>query len=248
MPPRSPTRDVFGRLLALAFAAVVSSFFASTVIVEQSSSSVVGLAEDIIHNTAPSIEHLARVRKSVLEAELSLLHIVEDPVVRDATNKRLDAALRDADAGTRAYLALAPTKNEQPRMLELQQAWLHLVSTIRDTRSLAEKEGRDAAAAAFLDKVEPARARFLEAVTEVMEHNAVIGREHASEIRRIRARDGRSPRLTCARWRIAPRSSNNSQGASPTTFAVPCRRRGSARSSPDERRPTTQFASSAGGS
>jgi hypothetical protein len=80
MPPRTQRANPGARSLVLAFVAVVGSFFASNLIVEQSSRAISDLAVRIIEDSSPSIEYLARVRKSVLEAELALLHFVSDPV------------------------------------------------------------------------------------------------------------------------------------------------------------------------
>jgi signal transduction histidine kinase len=175
-----------GKLLAVAFAAVVGSFFAMNVIVDRSSRTVGELAESIIYNTAPSIEVLARVRKSVLESEVTLIHDVEDGTSSQHKDA-LDAALRDADESVRAYLQLEPTPGEHPLMLAVQAGAVKFQEAVRDVRAVARTD-HAAALDAFVTQVEPARRQLLEAVTSVIEHNAVRGREAAMKIRAVRER------------------------------------------------------------
>jgi signal transduction histidine kinase len=188
MPPRTQRANPGARSLVLAFVAVVGSFFASNLIVEQSSRAISDLAVRIIEDSSPSIEYLARVRKSVLEAELALLHFVSDPVGGPTTLPTLDDALRDVDKNTRAYLALPPNAGENALFVDVRASWIDFSAAISETRRMAAAKMTAEAYASLSEKVEPARARFLEAVTRVMEHNAVYGRETASEIRRVRLR------------------------------------------------------------
>src|SRR4051794_26629225 len=87
------TTNGAGRLLWLAFAAVVSSFFLTTFIVQRASTSVSTLSESIIANSGPSIEHLASVRRAVLEAELNLSRFVYEPQRRLGVGVSLDAEM-----------------------------------------------------------------------------------------------------------------------------------------------------------
>lgn len=188
MPSRTQRVNPGARSLVLAFVAVVGSFFASNLVVDQSSRAIGELAERIIENTSPSIEHLARVRKSVLEAELALVHLVRDPVVGPTTVPTLDAALRDVDKNTRAYLVLPPNPGENALFVDVRESWVELSAAISETRRLAAGNMTAQAETALSQRVEPARAHLLEVVTRVMEYNAVYGRETASEIRRVRVR------------------------------------------------------------
>lgn len=184
-----------GKMLALAFAAVVSSFFAASFIVQRASGDIGALSEGIIFNASPSIEHLARVRRAVLEAELTLAHLLHEPARRSEAGRVLEADLRHVSESTRAYLNLPALPGEQPLRLEVQSSWLRFEGALQRARSLmAATPGPEEIVAAGRD-VEATRQHFLEAVTRAIEHDAVYGRELAEEIREIRKRSRRLANL-----------------------------------------------------
>lgn len=107
MPSKlSPGNAVSGKMLSLAFAAVVGSFLVTNLIVQRSSAAIGELSEHIIYNSAPSIEHLASVRRSVLEAELLLTRFIHEPMLRPELGRSLDTALTQVEQGTRESLIL----------------------------------------------------------------------------------------------------------------------------------------------
>lgn len=193
--PRSPNdpggNDVSGAALWLAFVVVVASFFVSSIVVQRSSNAVARLAESIIENSAPSIEGMARVRRSVLETELALSHLVERPAERARQAATLDAALADTRRNMRQYLSLAVYPDEQPLRLELQESWLSFQIAVNATRDLATTGAQSDAESSFSKSVEPARRRMLEDATKIIETNAAHGRELASTIRSTRERSVR---------------------------------------------------------
>lgn len=186
----APTTGDQRVVLALAFAAVVGSFAAANVVVDRSSATVSHRAEEIIQVTAPNIEYLARVRDKVLEAELSLSRSLESPAALAKNAPALDEALRDAETNAKAYFATAPTPGEHSLMLSMQQGWLQFSTAVANVRRI-DPTKHEEALESFVESVEPARARLLEAATRIIEHNAVAGRDAATDIRHIRERTGR---------------------------------------------------------
>src|SRR5438067_4535072 len=77
-----PRGDLPGWRLWLALVAVVGSFAASNFIVQRSSSAVATLAASMLDVAAPSIERMAAARRSVLQAEVLLLELAEQPTKR----------------------------------------------------------------------------------------------------------------------------------------------------------------------
>jgi signal transduction histidine kinase len=180
--------DVFGKLLCLAFAAVVGSFLVTNFIVQRSSTAVDALSEGIIYNSAPSIEHLASIRREALEAELILSRFIHEPTHRSELEGDLEETLTRVKEGTREYLTLAPLPGEQSVRMDVHEAWLHFDKAVRQARE-AVGSNADAEASALLDEaVEPTGRRILEAVTLAIEHNAARGRDIAESIRDSRYR------------------------------------------------------------
>jgi signal transduction histidine kinase len=175
-------------MLSLAFAAVVGSFLVTNFIVQRSSAAVGALSESIIHNSAPSIEHLSVVRRSVLETELALSRFIHEPTLRPELGRTLEAELTRAKEGTLEYLSLPISPGEQSLWMDVQASWLHFENAVKQARELAESNANTEASAVFSQKVEPAGRRILENVTRVIEYNAVRGREMAATIRTTRHR------------------------------------------------------------
>src|SRR3712207_3936626 len=147
--------DVSGKMLALAFAAVVGSFLVTSFIVQRSSAAVNALSEGIIYNSAPSIEHLASVRRAVLEAELLLSRFIHEPTLRPELGQQLEAALARVKQGTREYLVLAPAPGEQPVRLDVQEAWLHFDDAVRQVHETVGSGTEAESEALFTREVEP---------------------------------------------------------------------------------------------
>lgn len=177
---------VSGRMLSLAFAAVVGSFLAANLIVQRSSAAVGTLSERIIYNSAPSIEHLALVRRSVLEAELLLTRFIHEPMLRGELEPSLNDALARAEEGTRRYLILPPFPGEQAMNLDVQESWLRFDTAVTQARAAAKAGADTKAGELFAQQVEPTGRRLLEHVTLAIEYNAVRGRELAANIRETR--------------------------------------------------------------
>lgn len=184
LPPTG--KDVSGRMLWLAFAAVVGSFLVTNFIVQRSSAAVGALSESIIHNSAPSIEHLAVVRRSVLETELALSRFIHEPRLRPELGQSLDAASVRVKKATYEYLRLPAYPDEQALWVDVQESWMHFDDAVRHARELAEANADAEANAMFSQKVEPAGRRILEVVTRAIEHNAIRGGELAANIRETR--------------------------------------------------------------
>jgi signal transduction histidine kinase len=175
-------------MLWLAFAAVVGSFLVTNFIVHRSSAAVGALAEGIIHNSAPSIEHLAAVRRAVLETELALSRFIHEPALRPELGRTLEAERTRVMAGTHEYLSLPVSPGEQRLWMDVQTSWLRFDSAVRQARELAESDANAEASDLFRRKVEPAGRHILEDVTRAIEYNAVLGREMAADIRETRQR------------------------------------------------------------
>lgn len=186
--PLPPGAAVSGRTLSLAFAAVVGSFLAANVIVQRSSAAVGALSEDIIYNSAPSIEHLASVRRSVLEAELLLSRFIHEPSHRPELGRSLEAALVRVKEETHAYLILPAFPGEQAVGLDVQESWARFDTAIRHVRATAESNANAEASALFDREVEPTGQRILEDITRAIEFNAVRGRRTAASIHETRRR------------------------------------------------------------
>lgn len=189
MPSALPRRtDVSWKLLVIAFAAVVGSFFATSLIVQRSSAAVGVLSEDIIYNAAPSIEHLALVRRSVLEVELVLTRFINEPKRRPELARDLDDALARARRSLSGYLALTAFPGEETVRMNLQESWLRFDNAVTRARTVAESNAEAGEGALFDREIEPSGQRLLEDVTRAIEYNAVRGRELAERIRETRRR------------------------------------------------------------
>lgn len=175
-------------MLSLAFAAVVGSFLVTNFIVQRSSTAVGELSESIIHNSAPSIEHLAVVRRSVLETELALSRFIHEPSLRPELGRTLDTELARVKEGTHEYLSLPSFPGERELWMDVQASWLHFDTAVQQARERAESNANAEASALFRQKVEPAGRRILEDITRAIEYNAIRGRELAANIRETRQR------------------------------------------------------------
>lgn len=184
--PLPPGNAVSGKMLSLAFAAVVGSFLVTNLIVQRSSAAVGELSEDIIYNSAPSIEHLASVRRTVLEAELLLTRFIHEPMLRPELGSALDDALARVEQGTREYLILPPFPGEQSLRMDVEASWLRFDDAVKEARAIAKTHTAAEASALFDREVEPRGRQNLEAITRAIEYNAVRGREMAARIHETR--------------------------------------------------------------
>jgi signal transduction histidine kinase len=175
-------------MLFLAFAAVVGSFLATNLIVQRSSEAVGTLSEGIIYNSAPSIEHLALVRRAVLEAELALSRFIHEPLHRPQLRQPLEDSLARVKKGTQDYLMLQAFPGEQAVKMDVQESWVRFDSAVRHARAVAESNANADALALFNQEVEPIGRRILEDVTRAIEYNALRGRDMAESIRETRRR------------------------------------------------------------
>ncbi|KFE64355.1 ATP-binding protein [Hyalangium minutum] len=185
-PPLPPGNAVSGKMLSLAFAAVVGSFLVTNLIVQRSSAAVGELSEGIIYNSAPSIERLASVRRSVLEVELLLTRFIHEPMLRPELGGSLETALAQVEQGMREYLILPSFPGEQSVRIGAEASWLRFDHAVRDARAAVEAEGDAKASALFKGEVEPLGRQTLEAITSAIEYNAVRGREMAERIHETR--------------------------------------------------------------
>ncbi|MDY7232815.1 ATP-binding protein [Hyalangium rubrum] len=173
-------------MLSLAFVAVVGSFLVTNLIVQRSSAAVGTLSEDIIYNSAPSIEHLTLVRRSVLEAELLLSRFIHEPSRRPELGASLEAALARVKEGANAYLTLSSFAGEQAVRMDVHESWLRFDNAVKHARAAVESNASAEASSLFVQEVEPAGRHILEDVTRGIEYNAVRGRELAASIRETR--------------------------------------------------------------
>ncbi|RKH40224.1 sensor histidine kinase [Corallococcus sp. AB050B] len=171
-----------GRMLALAFTAVVCSFVAASFVVQRASAQIGDLSEGIIFNSGPSIEHLAQIRRAVLEAELSLERYLHEPGNRQEAARTLEVDLTRLKDAARAYLDLPPVPGEEPLRLDIQASWLQFEQRVQKARSLADAPRNANAAAALGSDIVVARQHFLELVTRAIEHDAIYGRTLAANI------------------------------------------------------------------
>ncbi|RKH20747.1 sensor histidine kinase [Corallococcus sp. CA047B] len=187
MPSSQPRRtDVSWKMLLLAFTAVVGSFFATSLVVQRSSSAVGRLSEDIIYNSAPSIEHLALVRRSVLEVELLLARFINEPQRRTDLGRDLDEALAHARRGLSGYMALTAFPGENAVRMDIQESWMRFDNAVTRARTVAESSPEAGRGPLFDQEVDPPGRRLLDDVTRSIEYNAVRGRELAERIRETR--------------------------------------------------------------
>lgn len=177
---------VSGKTLSLAFAAVVGSFLVTNLVVQRSSVAVGDLSEGIIYKSAPSIEHLASVRRAVLEAELLLTRFIHEPQLRPELGPSLETALTQVEQSAREYLLLPPFPGEHSVRIGVEESWLRFDDAVHEARAAVDANGAAEASALFKREVEPLGRQTLDAVTRAIEYNAVRGREMAERIHETR--------------------------------------------------------------
>jgi signal transduction histidine kinase len=175
-------------MLVVVFTAVVGAFFVSTVVVQQTSTDVDRLADNIVSNSTPSIAQLAAVRGSVLEVELALSRYIHEDESRELVRPLLDTALLRLDEGVQAYLRLPRFTAENRAWIDMHRAWAAFDEVCRRARELSDAGHIEHAGDLFVEKVEPAAARILDASVVGIELNAEHARTLAYQIKEIRAR------------------------------------------------------------
>jgi signal transduction histidine kinase len=176
-----------GRLLVLVFAAVIGSFLASSLFAQYVSAEIGGLSERIATNSAPSIENLASVRGSALEAELALSLYLASEATDAQRLEALEASLESLDAALHQYLRLTPSPGEQGVHDEVQQAWARFEDGARYTKLLADR-GEIVQAQQRMWRIERAADALVHAAMQAIEFNAQYGQQLADRIGQTRRR------------------------------------------------------------
>lgn len=185
---KDPRGDVPGATLWLALLAVVGSFVASNLIVQRSSSAVASFAATILGTSSPSIERMATARRSVLQVEILLFELMEQPTKRAEHEAAIDAALEEARRAKSDYLALPVWEDEHKSQVELEASWTKFEHAVASVRTVAQSGDREAALQKFFDRVEPAQRRLVEHASAIIEINAAHGRDLAQSIAATRRR------------------------------------------------------------
>ena len=179
--PSPPGTDASGWMLSVVFTAVVGSFLATTLITQATSTAVGSLSDSIVYNSSPSIQRLASLRASTLEVELVLSRYLHGEGSRSAPASQLDSSLDRLKSGVQGYI-------EQPRISELQQAWVRFDELVKGTRSEADAGRYIEARQTFAGAVNPAGIRLVDSAVRAIEFNAQNGRVLASRIKETRHR------------------------------------------------------------
>ena len=107
---------------------------------------------------------------------------------RSAISSQLDSSLDRLKNGVQGYVALPAFPDEQPRITELQQAWVRFDELVRGTRSEADAGRYSEARQTFAGTVNPAGTRLVDSAVRAIEFNAQNGRALASRIKQVRHR------------------------------------------------------------
>jgi signal transduction histidine kinase len=184
----APRGDVPGLSLWLALLAVVSSFAVSNLIVQRSSTAVATLAASILETSSPSIERMASARRSVLQVEVLLFEMMEQPSKRAEHEASLDSALDEAKRAKNDYMALPVWDDERKSQVALEASWGAFERAVVAARALVQAGDHRAALDTFFSKVEPAQRQFVEHAGTIIELNAAHGRDLAQTIAVTRRR------------------------------------------------------------
>lgn len=184
MPSKAPgnrSADRSGSFLALVFVVVIGSFLGSSVYAQYASSEIASLSQRLATNVSPSIEDLASIRASTLEAELALSSLLRPAVAAPKTTRSIDDALADLRLAIARYLALPLAPGERPVHDELQQAWARFEQGAKNAQELAAA-GEIERARRRMPGVEAAAAALVQASMRAIAFNAEYGQALGKKI------------------------------------------------------------------
>jgi signal transduction histidine kinase len=186
--PASLRKDRSARRLFLVFGAVLASVLLTNVITQTFSSRIESLSNDIVFNTAPSIERLAALRGATLETELRLSAYLQQGGSDASLGRLIDESLERLNRGIQQYLDRPIAPGEQRHWATLQDARIRFDQAVRRTRELAEAGNQRDANQMFRRVVEPLGTTVLDAAMRAVESNAHHGRVLATRIEETRRR------------------------------------------------------------
>ncbi len=179
-------RPRYAVILGLAFATVMLSFVASTVVSQGYAWEIRALSDSLAHNAMPSIEHLttARAELRFMRSRAAELRGADD-AGRGVIDHELQAAQAKVDDEVNAYLRLARYPGEDALWKSIQGAKSDVdarVATVRAKLDVRAPSTSDVAA------FEAACDRAAEAFLDDIEFNAKNGHDIAERIGEIRSR------------------------------------------------------------
>lgn len=174
-------------MLALVFSAVIGSFLGASLLTQYVSSEIGSLSGALATHVATSIEKLASVHGSALEAEVALsLYLAGDAT--DAQRvKWFEESMSEAGAALEDYSKLPRFPGERGVHRDVQRAWARFEEAARNAENLA-RSGELAQAEQQLTRVDAAAQALVQAALRGVELNARQGRALAAEIGERRAR------------------------------------------------------------
>jgi len=180
-------RDPTAITLPLVFLIVIGSFLGTSIFARHASSEIADVSERLATNVSPSIEDLASVRGSVLEAELALARLLGAGEATAASVHAVQRTLVAVRSAVQEYLVLPLAPGEHRVHEQIQQAWLQFAAEARYVRERAVAGDFEQARVHMRD-VEASAEALVRASIEAIEFNAKYGQLLAREIGESRRR------------------------------------------------------------
>ncbi len=166
---------------------VIASFLAVAIVSERASEEIDSLSDNIAYNSAPSIERLAGVRAAAQDSELTLWRFMHaKPADRPALSRAVDASRAKLDEEVQGYLELPTFRGEHAYWRRVRGSADAFDDAVQHTRDVATEGQGQAAAASFVEEVEPSARRVVDASIAAIEFNAQNGRDLARRIKDTR--------------------------------------------------------------
>lgn len=182
-------KNHFTKLTVLAIVAVAVGFLAAAIAIQRASREIDSLSDSIVHNASPSIERLASLRGSTLQAELALAgYLAEGHSAAPHSQVALTRSLGEVESAVHDYLRLPLFPDEQRYRSEVQEAWARFDESAKRGRALVDAGDQRGARSWFTSAVEPNAARLLDAAMDAIEFNAEKDRVLAFRIKQARLR------------------------------------------------------------
>jgi signal transduction histidine kinase len=181
--------DSSGRTLLIAFGIVAGAFVLSTALAERSEVQIRRAAALIAENSAPSIEHLSRLRTDLRR----ITRIGDDDL--DATlegsprvdRRRIDAALASLQQDWARYRALPFFSGEELLTAAAARAKQDLAAAVKHVQSVdaGSRDGDEKIREVLESELQPAANRLDAAVLQLIDFNAARGGDLGTSIRRL---------------------------------------------------------------
>jgi signal transduction histidine kinase len=172
------------RILFGAFVAVAAIFAAANGLAQYVIGRVDSASTQIAYNSAPSIEHLAKLRSAVRQSQL----LVERQAhKRGSSGVEVEGALAQVNTEARAYLDLPTFPGEKDYWHRLEDGLDRFDRAVH--RAVAQQESRKAdRSRRNLAEVDASADQLLVAISEAVEFNARNGAALALQIKAVRGR------------------------------------------------------------